>query len=56
MFNIVDVMYVVVEGKRSSGKAAVWVSRDRFAVLDKANQVCVYLCVYMSQCLYVCNI
>ncbi|XP_065906077.1 coatomer subunit alpha-like isoform X1 [Dysidea avara] len=28
-----------VEGKRSSGKAAVWVSRDRFAVLDKTNQI-----------------
>ena len=38
---------IVVEGKRSSGKAAVWVSRDRFAVLDKANQVCTICTTYI---------
>ena len=29
----------VVEGKRSSGVAAVWVARNRFAVLDKSHQL-----------------
>ena len=48
---------IVVEGKRSSGKAAVWVSRDRFAVLDKANQVHVYVLysVYFKcSCVHMC--
>ena len=54
MCTYVHCVVVVVEGKRSSGKAAVWVSRDRFAVLDKTNQVnfCVYVCLYIG--LYVC--
>lgn len=30
---------VVVEGKRSSGLTAVWLARNRFAVLDKTHQV-----------------
>ena len=52
---------IVVEGKRSSGKAAVWVSRDRFAVLDKANQVHMYVlysvyfkCSCVHACVCVC--
>lgn len=28
------------EGKRSPGVAAIWVARNRFAVLDKNQQVC----------------
>ena len=28
-----------VEGKRSSGLTAVWLARNRFAVLDKTHQV-----------------
>jgi hypothetical protein len=28
------------EGKRSSGLTAVWVARNRFAVLDRTHSVC----------------
>ena len=34
--------YIDVEGKRSSGLIAVWLARNRFAVLDKAHQVSDY--------------
>ena len=54
MCTYVHYVVVVVEGKRSSGKAAVWVSRDRFAVLDKTNQVTVCVCVCLYVDLYVC--
>ena len=30
---------LVVDGKRSQGVAAVWVARNKFAVLDKSHQV-----------------
>ncbi len=30
---------VVIEGKRSAGLTAVWLARNRFAVLDKMHQV-----------------
>ena len=43
-----------MEGKRSSGKAAVWVSRDQFAVLDKTNQVCDVMCYIVCVCTCVC--
>ena len=33
------VSYLVAEGKRSSGVAAVWVARNRFTVLDRSHQV-----------------
>ena len=29
----------VVEGKRSAGLTAIWLARNRFAVLDKTHQV-----------------
>ena len=29
----------VVEGKRASGLTAIWLARNRFAVLDKSHQV-----------------
>ena len=29
----------VVEGKRSSGLTAIWLARNRFAMLDKSHQV-----------------
>ena len=32
-------MMIDVESKRSSGLTAVWLARNRFAVLDKAHQV-----------------
>ena len=32
-------IFTVVEGKRSPGIQAVWVARNRFAVLDKNRQV-----------------
>ena len=28
-----------VEGKRSSGLTAIWLARNRFAVMDKTHQV-----------------
>ena len=40
--NIVIVLYfhcVAVDGKRSPGITAVWVARNKFAVLDKSHQV-----------------
>ena len=51
-----------MEGKRSSVKTAVWVSRDQFAVLDITNQVCnvmcyiVCLCVCVFVCVCVCHV
>lgn len=32
------------EGKRSSGLTAVWVARNRFAVLDRMHSVSVFGC------------
>ena len=35
-------MFVAPEGKRSSGLTAVWVARNRFAVLDRTHSVCTW--------------
>ena len=40
VYSLVIVFVVaVVEGKRSPGLTAVWLARNRFAVLDKTHQV-----------------
>ena len=31
--------FSVVEGKRSAGLTAIWLARNRFAMLDKSHQV-----------------
>ena len=36
---VIVFVVVVVEGKRSPGLTAVWLARNRFAVLDKTHQV-----------------
>ena len=41
--------FSVSDGKRSSGLTAVWVARNRFAVLDKTHTV-----IHWSVCLSVC--
>lgn len=34
-----------IDSKRSAGVTAVWVARNRFAVLDRSNQVCMHFIV-----------
>ena len=42
-----------VEGKRSPGLTAVWLARNRFAVLDKTHQVrSIQWSLYMYVCIY----
>jgi hypothetical protein len=33
-------VFLVSEGKRSGGITAVWIARNRFAVLDRTRTVC----------------
>lgn len=35
-----NVIFLVSEGRRAAGIASVWVARNRFAVLDKQQNVC----------------
>jgi coatomer protein complex subunit alpha (xenin) len=39
MFNSVVLCRTAPEGKRSSGVTAVWVARNRFAVLDRNHSI-----------------
>ena len=35
-------IFIAPEGKRSSGLSAVWVARNRFAVLDRTHNVSIH--------------
>ena len=52
MINIVLLWlkFAVSEGKRASGLTAVWVARNRFAVLDRTHTVRFWLIFVMSWC------
>ena len=49
-----SLLSVVVEGKRSSGLTAVWLARNRFAILDKSHQVGCVVYVRMLGCVRAC--
>ena len=42
-------LFSVSEGRRAAGVAAVWVARNRFAVLDKQQNVRIPLTVLMAK-------
>lgn len=43
-FRCAWLQFLAPEGRRSSGLTAVWVARNRFAVLDRTHSVCLFTC------------
>ena len=56
---VIDLLLLFVlvsEGKRASGLTAVWVARNRFAVLDRTHTVRVFTQIVMVTCFFRRNI